>query len=96
VGILAKRYKSNFQTSILRSKKNEVPRINRTKVSMNGEGITHETVVATMCEQFQIHSPQLSQWVLYRTAITGYLICLIKQEKIIHFIEKGRWVFRTV
>lgn len=57
------------------------------------EEMTHETIIADMCQAFQVNTPQLSQWLLFRTAITSYLVALIKQKKITYKIESGRWVF---
>lgn len=63
------------------------------KICANPSGITHETLVAEMCDNYGIDSPPLSQWLLFRTAATAYLIGLIKQEKIIHQVKRNRWIF---
>ncbi len=57
-------------------------------------GISQETIVAVMCAYFEINPPALSQWLLYRTAVTAYLTCLIKKGAIDHAIEAGKWIFR--
>ncbi|MDC3425468.1 MBL fold metallo-hydrolase [Aquibacillus sp. 3ASR75-11] len=64
------------------------------KIGEQQKGITHETIVSEMCQHFGVDTPKLSQWLLIRTAITGYLIGLIKQDKISYSIEMGRWLFR--
>ncbi|WP_188455662.1 MBL fold metallo-hydrolase [Virgibacillus oceani] len=64
------------------------------KVKTNAAGISHETIVADMCEQYQVTNPSLSQWLLYRTAVTAYLVGLLKREKISSGIEAGKWMFR--
>ncbi|MBM7571558.1 MBL fold metallo-hydrolase [Aquibacillus albus] len=58
------------------------------------EAVSHENIVADMCQHFDVNAPQLSQWLLYRTAITGYLLALLKQEKITSAIQQGRWAFQ--
>lgn len=65
------------------------------KIDFHPEGFTHETVVADMCEEYGVKVNQLSHWLMFRTAVTSYLIALIKQEKIESSIEKNRWVFRV-
>jgi glyoxylase-like metal-dependent hydrolase (beta-lactamase superfamily II) len=57
------------------------------------EVVSHETIVAEMCMDYNVNTPHLSQWLLFRTAITGYLIALIKKQKVNHGITNGRWVF---
>ncbi|ASN06493.1 MBL fold metallo-hydrolase [Virgibacillus necropolis] len=59
-------------------------------------GISHETIVSDMCEHFEVKNSQLSSWLLYRTAVTAYLVGLIKRGKIDHYIEKNTWKFRKV
>ncbi|QDP39810.1 MBL fold metallo-hydrolase [Radiobacillus deserti] len=58
-------------------------------------GISHEQIVSRMCNQFGVQPKHLSQWLLFRTAVTGYITALIKQEKISHRIENNMWVFQT-
>ncbi|WP_099157107.1 MBL fold metallo-hydrolase [Virgibacillus ndiopensis] len=65
------------------------------KVKTKPDGISHETIVADMCRHFQINSPSLSQWLLYRTTVTAYLIGLVKREEITSVIEAGKWMFKT-
>lgn len=60
----------------------------------NSTKATHETIVAEMCAAYKVEPTQLSQWLLFRTAVTSYLLALIKREKISHSIEQGRWVFQ--
>ncbi|WP_407271021.1 MBL fold metallo-hydrolase [Radiobacillus sp. PE A8.2] len=63
------------------------------KVEEYPNGISHETIVAEMCQHFGLGEKLLSQWVLLRTAVTSYLLALIKKEKISHHITGGRWIF---
>ncbi|MFC7062821.1 MBL fold metallo-hydrolase [Halobacillus seohaensis] len=55
--------------------------------------MSHETIVACMCKEFRIKADQLSQWLLYRTAVTAYLIGLIKRKKITHQVSDYKWMF---
>lgn len=57
-------------------------------------GISHESVVSNMCEQFEVENSMLSSWLLYRTAVTAYLVGLIKRGKIESYLEKNIWKFR--
>ncbi|MRH43411.1 MBL fold metallo-hydrolase [Aquibacillus halophilus] len=65
------------------------------KISSKPEGITHETIVADMCAHYQVNPPQLSQFLLFRTAITSYLLALIKRNMVKNTIERARWVFKA-
>lgn len=56
--------------------------------------VSHEQIIAYMCEEYKIKVPELSNLLLYKTAITGYLVALIKQERIEHSVENYRWVFQ--
>ena len=58
------------------------------------EGISHEQLITTMCNQFDVQSHQLSQWLLHRTAVTAYLVGLIKRGEINHEIKGNRWLFK--
>ncbi|SDJ86521.1 MBL fold metallo-hydrolase [Sediminibacillus albus] len=57
-------------------------------------GITHEAIVARMCAHYQVSAPQLSQWLLFRTAVTAYLTALLRQRKVIGSVDEFRWVFK--
>lgn len=59
-------------------------------------GVSHESVISDMCEHFDVENAMLSSWLLYRTAVTAYLVGLIKRGKIEHYIEKNIWKFRAV
>ncbi|WP_181349112.1 MBL fold metallo-hydrolase [Thalassobacillus sp. CUG 92003] len=65
-------------------------------IDAHPEGVTHEHIVANMCDHFQVSTPALSHFLLYKTAVTGYLVGLIKQKRIVHDVEKYRWVFRII
>jgi glyoxylase-like metal-dependent hydrolase (beta-lactamase superfamily II) len=60
------------------------------------DGISHEDVVASLCESYDVHPPKLSQYLLYRTAVTAYIIGLIKQKKIKHEISHYRWYLTPI
>lgn len=55
-------------------------------------GISHEKLVAAMCRNYEVETDKLSQWLLYRTAVTGYLTALMKIGKVHYQIENGRWI----
>ncbi|WP_029267354.1 MBL fold metallo-hydrolase [Virgibacillus alimentarius] len=63
------------------------------KIGSEKKGISHETIISAMCEQYAIGKTTLSQWLLYRTAVTAYLVGLIQQEKITYTIKGYKWVF---
>ncbi|WP_430787635.1 MBL fold metallo-hydrolase [Virgibacillus flavescens] len=63
-------------------------------IQQSDSGVSHETVVSDMCEHFEVSNSMLSSWLLYRTAVTAYLVGLIKQKKIEHYIEKNIWKFK--
>lgn len=55
-------------------------------------GISHEKLVAAMCRNYEVETDRLSQWLLYRTAVTSYLTALMKAERVHYQIENGRWI----
>ncbi|WP_226037629.1 MBL fold metallo-hydrolase [Aquibacillus saliphilus] len=63
------------------------------KIASNPDGLTHETLVADMCEYYQVNPSQLSQFLLFRTAVTSYLVALIKRDKVRSTIVKAKWIF---
>ncbi|MGM8214637.1 MBL fold metallo-hydrolase [Bacillaceae bacterium W0354] len=58
------------------------------------DGLTHEQAVVQMCEVMNVETKQLSQFLLFKTAITAYITLLIKEEKIEHYIQQNRWMFK--
>ncbi|MFZ0475144.1 MAG: MBL fold metallo-hydrolase [Halobacillus sp.] len=62
-------------------------------IQAHEKGISHEELVATMCDRYHVKAPQLSQWLLYRTAVTAYAIALVKQGRAVHQIQDHRFVF---
>ncbi|MFC0524744.1 MBL fold metallo-hydrolase [Pontibacillus salicampi] len=58
------------------------------------EPVSHEAIIAYMCETFQVRVKELAQWLLFRTAVTGYLIALLKQERVEYSIDQYRWMFQ--
>lgn len=59
------------------------------------EGVSHEQIVADLCKRYQVKAQQLSQFLLFRTAVTAYLSALIQREEIHHEISGYRWVFKA-
>ncbi|WP_053220335.1 MBL fold metallo-hydrolase [Virgibacillus senegalensis] len=59
-------------------------------------GTTHEEITALMCAHYQVRADQLSQWLLFRTAVTAYLTALLKQNRITTEIKDYRWVFKPL
>lgn len=57
--------------------------------------VSHEALIAYMCNTYQVKVDQLPQWLLFRTAVTSYLIALLKQDQVDYKIEDYRWVFYT-
>jgi glyoxylase-like metal-dependent hydrolase (beta-lactamase superfamily II) len=55
---------------------------------------SHESIVTSMCEHFDVQPGNLSQWLLYRTAVTAYLMGLKKADLIEDRITHHKWVFR--
>ncbi|WP_101843504.1 MBL fold metallo-hydrolase [Halobacillus sp. Marseille-P3879] len=60
------------------------------------EPSTHEAIVKKMCRIYEVEAPQLSQWLLYRTAVTAYLVGLIRRKKITHYVSDFAWTFQLV
>ncbi|GEL77134.1 MBL fold metallo-hydrolase [Tenuibacillus multivorans] len=56
--------------------------------------ISHEEIVARLCQDMNVKVDQLSIFLLFRTAVTAYLTALINQEKIEHYIQHYRWMFK--
>ncbi|MFD2924218.1 MBL fold metallo-hydrolase [Halobacillus naozhouensis] len=67
-----------------------------TYLQQHPEGVSHEHIISSMCEHYEVNAPQLSQWLLYRTAVTAYLIALRKQKRVRDKVEKFRWTFYPV
>lgn len=55
---------------------------------------SHEAIVTAMCEHFHIQPGNLSKWLLYRTAVTAYLIGLKKADLVEDRIADHKWMFR--
>ncbi|WP_079480606.1 MBL fold metallo-hydrolase [Halobacillus salinus] len=62
---------------------------------VNHELISHEQLVSEVCNHYKVKASQLSQWLLYRTAVSGYLVGLLKEGKLEQSIEDNRWVFKS-
>ncbi|WP_235988800.1 MBL fold metallo-hydrolase [Aquibacillus kalidii] len=56
-------------------------------------GVTHEMIVADMCSAYEVNTSKLSQWLLFRTTVTGYLLALVKQNVLDHAILENKWTF---
>ncbi|UOR13104.1 MBL fold metallo-hydrolase [Halobacillus amylolyticus] len=57
------------------------------------EGVSHEQIVSAMCNYYNVNVQQFSQWLLFRTAVTAYLLALKKQDRVIDKIDEYRWMF---
>ncbi|WP_163529853.1 MBL fold metallo-hydrolase [Halobacillus ihumii] len=64
-----------------------------TYLQSHPEGTTHEQVISAMCQNYEVNAPQFSQWLLFRTAVTAYLVALKKQERVQDRVENFRWTF---
>ncbi|MGP4062068.1 MBL fold metallo-hydrolase [Halobacillus sp. H74] len=60
------------------------------------KAVTQEEIVADMCAHYDVQAPQLSQWLLYRTAVTAYLVGLKKAALIEDRIVDNRWMFYPI
>lgn len=58
------------------------------------DGISHEQLVQHICSEMGVDVKNLSQYLLFKTAITGYLTYLINHEKIEHYIQHNCWMFK--
>lgn len=56
--------------------------------------VSHEQIIADLCSKHGVRASQLSQFLLFRTAVTAYISALIQREAITHEIKNYRWVFR--
>ncbi|UFU00592.1 MBL fold metallo-hydrolase [Radiobacillus kanasensis] len=65
------------------------------QIANEANGMSHEQIVSEMCSEYEIQAKQLSQWLLFRTAVTGYITALIRQGKITHEIQNNIWKFIT-
>ncbi len=55
--------------------------------------VSQETIVSSMCKHFDVHAPGLSQWLLYKTAVTAYLLGLMDKGLIEDRFVDYTWVF---
>ncbi|WLR47517.1 MBL fold metallo-hydrolase [Halobacillus litoralis] len=53
----------------------------------------HEVIVRAMCEHYNVEAQGLSQWLLFRTAVTAYLIGLKKAGLVEDRIMNNTWSF---
>lgn len=60
------------------------------------EETSQESIVKSMCEHFEVQPKNLSQWLLYRTAVTAYLIGLKKADLVEDRITDHTWMFRII
>ncbi|TFB15057.1 MBL fold metallo-hydrolase [Filobacillus milosensis] len=56
--------------------------------------VSHEDIVAELCEAMKVKADQLSMFLLFRTAVTAYLTALINKGNIEHYIQQFRWMFK--
>ncbi|UOQ92858.1 MBL fold metallo-hydrolase [Halobacillus shinanisalinarum] len=57
------------------------------------EGVSHEQMVSAMCSYYSVNVQQFSQWLLFKTAVTAYLVALKKQDRVNDKIDEYRWMF---
>ncbi|MYL38880.1 MBL fold metallo-hydrolase [Halobacillus litoralis] len=65
------------------------------EVAANGE-ITHEALIANLCERYDVQASSLGQWLLYRTAVTAYAVTLTKAGSIESRLNHHKWVFSSI
>ncbi|SFJ66483.1 Glyoxylase, beta-lactamase superfamily II [Halobacillus dabanensis] len=56
--------------------------------------VSHEVIVSSMCDHFDVQHGNLPQWLLYRTAVTAYLIGLKKADLVEDRIADHKWMFQ--
>ncbi|WP_027408880.1 MBL fold metallo-hydrolase [Anoxybacteroides tepidamans] len=62
-------------------------------ISNHADGLSQEQLIHEMCVRWEIETNLVSSWMLYRTAITGYLSKLIKDGKALLSIERhSLWI----
>ncbi|QTM98710.1 MBL fold metallo-hydrolase [Sediminibacillus dalangtanensis] len=66
------------------------------EIGKKPDGMSHEDVIASMCANYHVRASQLSQWLLFRTAVTAYLTALLKQNRITSEIKDYRWFFKVL
>ncbi|KGX92726.1 beta-lactamase [Pontibacillus halophilus JSM 076056 = DSM 19796] len=57
--------------------------------------VSHEELVVYMCDTYEVKAEQLGAWLLFRTAVTAYIVALLKQEEITYRIKDYKWVFEA-
>ncbi|MDF2683163.1 MAG: fold metallo-hydrolase [Brevibacillus sp.] len=58
------------------------------------EESTLEEALALLCERLHISIENASSFVLFRTAFMGYLVGLLKQERVAYRFVQNRWLWR--
>jgi len=59
----------------------------------NCAGLSHEQLVRDMCNASEVELKTISSWLLYRTAITGYLLSLVKEgEALLSIRDNSLWI----
>lgn len=89
------KYEENFQDTVHLNMQyhEELLEWVKRKIHSQVDGFSHEQLVTMMCNHYNVQSNQLSQWLLYRTAVTAYLVGLIKRGEINYEIKENRWLF---
>nr|WP_230077232.1 hypothetical protein [Anoxybacillus sediminis] len=54
---------------------------------------TLEQTLALLCERLQISIENATSYVLYRTALMGYLIGLMKEERVGYRFAANQWLW---
>ncbi|MFD2369244.1 MBL fold metallo-hydrolase [Brevibacillus sp. GCM10020057] len=58
------------------------------------EESTLEEALARLCERLHITIENASSFVLFRTAFMGYLVGLLRQERVVYRFVQNRWLWR--
>ncbi|GGC74934.1 MBL fold metallo-hydrolase [Thalassobacillus devorans] len=91
------KYETDFKTTVQKNIDYHVVLLTwlENYIDEHPNGVSHENIIAAMCDSFGVENNQLGQWLLYRTAVTAYLIGAVKEETISYAIEGNRWMFKT-
>lgn len=63
-------------------------------IILDKQTISHEELVSVFCADMGVKSSSLGPFLLFKTAVTAYLTALINEEKVKHYIQHYRWMFK--
>lgn len=90
-------FEENFQRTIDANIQYHEMLLQEIKNYIAEEGIiSHEDIVSYFCAKYKVYVRELSQFLLFRTAVTAYLTGLIKRKEISYQIKNYRWMFEKV